>query len=70
MTNNAPCKHGCGASVGPDEPTCPSCGGPDPFPETGPQGKAGRIEKGCLIVMIVGGLLTSIGLIVTKLIIG
>jgi len=70
MTNNAPCKHGCGTSVSPDEPACPTCGGPHPHPEFRPQGKVGLFEKGCLIVMIVGGLLAGIALLVTKLIVG
>jgi len=70
MTNRASCKHGCGTSVGPDEPTCPTCGGLHPHPESGPPGAAGRLEKGCLIVMIFGGLLASVALLMTKLIVG
>ena len=31
---------------------------------------AGMMEKGCIIIMIVGGLLASIALLVTKLIVG
>ncbi len=70
MTNHAPCKHGCGTSVSPDEQACPTCGGPQPHPRSRTQGTVGLLEKGCLVVMIVGGLLAGIALLVTKLIVG
>jgi hypothetical protein len=70
MTDNAPCKHGCGTSVGPEDLTCPSCGGQQPHPEFRPPGGPGLLERGCIVVMIVGGLLASIALLVTKVIVG
>jgi len=36
MTDNAPCKHGCGTSVDPEDLTCPSCGGQQLRPEFRP----------------------------------
>jgi len=35
-----------------------------------PQGKISLLEKGCLVVMIFGGLLVCIALIATKLFVG
>jgi hypothetical protein len=70
MTDLAPCKHGCGTRVGPEDLACPSCGGQHPHPEFRPPGGAGLLERGCIVVMIVGGLLASIALLVTKLIVG
>ena len=70
MTNHAPCKHGCGTRVEPDTAICPTCGGPQPHPESPPQGTVGLLEKGCLVVMIFGGLLAGIALIATKLYVG
>lgn len=70
MAKQAQCKHGCGTTVSAYEKTCPNCGGADPHPESGATGGAGPIEKGCLIAMIVGGLIAGIALIVTKLIVG
>jgi len=70
MTNPVPCKHGCGTNVSPDVSACPKCGGAHPHPDSTPQHTASLLEKGCLIVMIFGGLLGGIALLVTKVIVG
>jgi hypothetical protein len=70
MTDHAPCKHGCGTPVAPDDLACVSCGGQHPHPEYQPPGGAGLLERGCIVVMIVGGLLAGIALLITKLIVG
>ena len=70
MSEKAPCKYGCGADVETFNQICPSCGGQQPYPDDQQAGSAGRFEKGCFIVLIVGGLLAGIALLATKLIVG
>jgi len=70
MENQVLCKHGCGTNVSSDAAVCPNCGGPRPYPDSTPRETAGLLEKGCLIIMIFGGLLGGIALLVTKLVVG
>ena len=68
MANTLPCRH-CGHEVEPDDMVCPSCGGehPHPAPE---QAGSGVVEKGCIVLFIVGGLVGGIAIIVAKLVVG
>lgn len=66
----APCKHGCGTDVEPDDMVCPGCKGEHPHPDPHRRGSAGIIEKSLIIVLILGGLAAGIALIVTKLVVG
>jgi hypothetical protein len=70
MSNLKPCKHGCGQEVSVEDIKCPNCGGARPHPDAKEVGKPGLIERGCLIVMLVGGVVGAILLILTKLAVG
>ena len=70
MVQQQPCKYECGQNVSADMQTCPRCGGQQPWPEPVTAAGPGWFEKLLIIVFIVGGLASAIGLIVTKLIVG
>ncbi len=69
MADLKPCKHGCGKSVSLDATECPNCGGTNPHPDRQETAKAGVVERGCLVVMLLGGLLTAVLLLLTKLLV-
>ena len=64
------CKYGCGQEVSVDATDCPNCGGVRPHPDAQPARKPSMLERGCLIVMLVGGVVGAILLILTKLAVG